>query len=109
MIACELDNRLLARLRSRSAKFPTDELCDYLGCSRRQLQKARERLEEDWPVLSDQFGYWFTTDPDEYQAVLARDQKELKADARRYAKRRRCMRRNWPSFQPTLFEIDEVA
>ena len=103
MIACELDNRLLTRLRSRPGeKFPTDELCDHLGCSRRQLQKARERLEEEWPVLSNQLGYWVASGPGEYFEVMHRDQAELRADARRYAKRRHCMKKTWPNFQPRL-------
>lgn len=87
----------------------TDELRDLLSCTRRDVQKARERLEEDYPVLSSQEGYWIAEDASAYFAVLANDQKQLKASARRYSKRRKAMWRYFPDFQPTLFQIDEVA
>lgn len=102
-----VDLHLLATLTREPQS--TDVLCSLLNCTRRELQKAREALEEDYPVLSDQRGYWLAESPDEYAEVLRRDHRELKADARRYAKRKRCMRRTWPFYQESLFEIDEVA
>lgn len=103
----ELAERLLKHLESDNGHQPTKELCPALGCDRRVLQKAREELEEDYPVLSDQAGYWYCSDAAEYYAVLEHDQSELKAAARRKAKRRHCMRKNFPEYQPSLFE--EIA
>jgi len=87
----------------------TKKLCDHFHVDRRQLQKAREALEEEYPILSSQEGYWVAGGVGEYSEVLARDRKELEASARRYSKRRKAMRRYFPEFQPTLFQIDEVA
>lgn len=98
---------LTAHCRGRENARSTDDLCAWFHCSRRELQKAREALEDDHPILSGQEGYWLALSPDEYAEVLVRDQKELKADARRYAKRRRVMLRTWPNFQASLF--DEVV
>lgn len=87
----------------------TKKLCDHFHVDRRQLQKARERLEEDYPILSSQEGYWIAEDASAYFEVLANDQKQLKASARRYSKRRKAMRRYFPDFQPTLFQIEEAT
>lgn len=108
-----LDTRLLNILRAYAYGHlyarSTEWLCACLGCTRRELQKARERLEEEHEVLSDQEGYWFASGPEEYQPVLDHDRAELKADARRIAKRKRVMQRRWPFWQEQLFQIDEVA
>lgn len=98
---------LLAKLTHEPQSVSS--LCAYFHCDRRVLQKAREALEEDYPILSDQRGYWLAESPDEYAEVLRRDHRELKADARRYAKRKRCMQHTWPFYQESLFQIDEVA
>lgn len=103
----DIDPLLLAKLTHEPQSVLS--LCAYFRCDRRVLQKAREALEEDYPVLSSQEGYWIAEDASAYFRVLENDQKQLKASARRYSKRRKAMWRYFPEFQPTLFQIDEVA
>lgn len=98
---------LLAKLTHEPQSVAS--LCVYFQCDRRVLQKAREALEEEYPVLSSQEGYWIAENAAEYFAVLANDQKQLKASARRYSKRRKAMRRYFPDFQPSLFDVEEAV
>ncbi len=83
----------------------TDWLCACLGCNRRQLQYARKELEREWPILSDQSGYWLSDNPAEYAAVIAVALKNLLADKSRVEDLEVCLMHTWPDYQPTLWEV----
>lgn len=103
--------RLLLRIYARGHDFAkgSDFFCAALGCDRRQLQYARKELERVYPVLSDNTGFWRCTDPLEYSPVISHELKNLTAARSRVDDLELCLHNYFPFYQPTLFQIDEVA
>jgi hypothetical protein len=102
-LALHLTLRVYAR--GRGYALSSDWLCACLGCNRRQLQYARRELEREYPILSDQRGFWICDNPAEYSAVISHAIKNLRADKARIDDLETCLIHTWPEYQPTLWEV----